>query len=141
MKLSDKKRIFSKLDEMMTYVKELQEMVPEKDDYIHNLISRRACEKTIEIAIESLIGLSAMIVSSERFGLPTSEENIFDTLVKHNAIPKQLGDKLKDLKGFRNILVHRYAHVNDEIVHHNLINFLDDFSDFKNAIELYAKDE
>ena len=139
MEEKDRRRIFSKLDEMMGYVGELQGMLPEKDEYLQDLISRRACEKTIEVAIESLVDVSAMIVSAEKLGLPTSEEGIFDILVLNKTIPKECGEKLKDLKGFRNVLVHRYAHVADDIVHYNLINHLDDFYEFKSVIESYLE--
>ena len=139
MEEKDRMRIFSKLDEMMGYVGELQGMLPERDEYLQDLISRRACEKTIEVAIESLVDVSAMIVSAEKFGLPTSEEGIFDILVLNKTIPKECGEKLKDLKGFRNVLVHRYAHVADDIVHYNLINHLDDFYEFKSVIESYLE--
>jgi len=139
MEEKDRMRIFSKLDEMMGYVGELQGMLPERDEYLQDLISRRACEKTIEVAIESLVDVSAMIVSAEKLGLPTSEEGIFDILVLNKTIPKECGEKLKDLKGFRNVLVHRYAHVADDIVHCNLINHLDDFYEFKSVIESYLE--
>ena len=135
----DRMRIFSKLDEMMGYVGELQGMLPERDEYLQDLISRRACEKTIEVAIESLVNVSAMIVSAEKLGLPTSEESIFDILVLNKIMPKECGEKLKDLKGFRNVLIHRYAHVADDMVHYNLINHLDDFYEFKSVIESYLK--
>ena len=133
----DRSRILSKLDEMIQYVKELRDMLPEEEEYQYNLIKRRASEKTIEVAIESLIDVSAMIVSSQKLGLPANEENIFDILIENGILSKKLGEILKDMKGFRNILIHRYAHIDDVIVHHNLNNFLDDFYEFKDAIESY----
>jgi uncharacterized protein YutE (UPF0331/DUF86 family) len=136
---SDRERIFLKLDEMVKYVEELKEMLPEEEEYFQNLVERRACEKTIEVAIESLIDVSAMIVSAERFGLPANEESIMDMLVEKNVLGKELGEKLKDMKGFRNILIHRYAHVDDQLVYRNLIDYLDDFYEFKEAIESYLE--
>jgi uncharacterized protein YutE (UPF0331/DUF86 family) len=136
---TDRERIFAKLDEMMRYVEELKEMLPEEEEYLQNLIKRRACEKTIEIAIESLIDVSAMMVSAERFGLPASEESILDILVERNILSQELGERLKDMKGFRNILIHRYAHVDDEIVYQNLTDYLDDFYKFGKAIEFYLE--
>lgn len=133
----DRSRILSKLDEMIQYVKELRDMLPEEEEYQHNLIKRRASEKTIEVAIESLIDVSAMIVSSKKLGLPANEENIFDILIENGILCKKLGEILKDMKGFRNILIYRYAHIDDVIVHHNLNTILDDFYEFKDAIESY----
>lgn len=137
MEKSDRARILSKLDEMIKYLEELRDMLPDKEEYLHDLIKRRACEKTVEVAIESLIDVSAMIVSAQKFGLPANEENIFDILVENGILSKELGEKLKDLKGFRNVLIHRYAHVDDEMVYHNVSNYLKDFYEFENAIESY----
>lgn len=137
MEKSDRVRILSKLDEMKKYVEELQSMLPDQEEYQQDLIKRRACEKTVEVAIESLIDVSAMIVSAQQFGLPENEENIFDMLIEKKVLSIKLGEKLKDMKGFRNILIHRYGHVDDEIVYHNLSSYTDDFYEFENAVELY----
>lgn len=139
MERSDRERIFAKLDEMTGYIEELKEMLPEEEEYFQNLIKRRACEKTIEVAIESLIDVSAMVVSAQRFGLPANEESIMDMLVEKKVLSKELGERLKDMKGFRNILIHRYAHVDDAIVYQNLTDYLDDFYKFREAIESYLE--
>ena len=80
-----------------------------------------------------------MIVSVQQFGLPENEENIFDMLIEKNVMSSKLGEKLKDMKGFRNILIHRYGHVDDNIVYHNLGRCMNDFYDFENAVKLYLK--
>jgi uncharacterized protein YutE (UPF0331/DUF86 family) len=135
----DKARIELKLEEMMKYIYELQEMMPSDEEYHTNLVRRRACEKTIEIAIDSLIDIASMIVASERFGLPIDEGNIIDLIAEHNVIDKELGEKIKDMKGFRNILVHRYGHVDDEIVYRILLTGLSDFYDFEKQVDRYLK--
>jgi len=138
---SDRVRILSKLDEMIKYVEELQSMLPDQVEYEHDLIKRRACEKTIEVAIDSLVDVLAMIVSAQQFGLPDNEENIFDMLIEKKVLNSKFGEKLKDMKGFRNILIHRYGHVDDEIVYHNLTSHINDFYEFENDIKLYLKNE
>ena len=95
--------------------------------------------KNSEVAIESLIDVSAMVISVYRLGLPANVDNIFDILVKANVLNKEIGERLKDLKGFRNILIHRYTHIDDEIVYYNLSNHLNDFTEFFNAITSYLK--
>src|SRR5659263_467824 len=121
---------------MIKYVEELQSMLPDQEEYQQDLIKRRACEKTIEVAIESLIDVSAMIVSAQQFGLPENEENIFDMLIEKKVLSSKFGEKLKDMKGFRNILIQRYGHVDDEIVFHNLSGCMDDLYEFETAVEL-----
>lgn len=141
MEKSDHVRILSKLDEMIKYIDELHSMLPEQEEYHQDLIKRRACEKTVEVAIESLIDVSAMIVSAQQFGLPENEENIFDMLIEKKVLGSKLGEKLKDMKGFRNILVHRYGHVDDEIVYHNLSSCMNDFYEFETAVKSYLKSQ
>ena len=86
-----------------------------------------------------MIDVSAMIVSAQMFGLPANEESIIDMLVEKNVLDKELGERLKDMKGFRNILIHRYTHVDDGLVYQNLTDYLDDFYGFRKAIESYLK--
>jgi len=124
---------------MIKYVEELQSMLPDQEEYQQDLIRRRACEKTIEVAIESLIDVCAMIVSAQQFGLPENEENIFDMLIEKKILSSKFGEKLKDMKGFRNILIHRYGHVDDEMVYHNLSGCMNDFYEFENYIILYLQ--
>ena len=135
----DRVRILSKLDEMLKYVEELKSMLPDQDEYQQDLIIRRACEKTIEVAIDSLIDVSAMIVSVQQFGLPENEENIFDMLIEKKVLSSKFGGKLKDMKGFRNILIHRYGHVDDEMVYHNISSCMNDFYKFEDDIKLYLQ--
>ncbi|MBC7081653.1 MAG: DUF86 domain-containing protein [Thermoplasmatales archaeon] len=64
----ERKRILNKLNEMINYIEELKLMLPSKEGYMNDLIKRRACEKTIEIAIEAMIDVGALIVSAEKLG-------------------------------------------------------------------------
>jgi uncharacterized protein YutE (UPF0331/DUF86 family) len=135
-----KKRILLKLDEMIRYVEELKKMLPNREEYFNDLIRRRACEKTIQIAIDALIDVASMVVSFENFGLPTNEGNIFDILAKKEILNLDFISTLKDMKGFRNIMIHRYAEVEDKIVYSHLKESLDDFYEFKKQIQTFLND-
>ena len=50
-----------------------------------------------------MIDVSAMIVSAQMFGLPANEESIIDMLVEKNVLDKELGERLKDMKGLKYI--------------------------------------
>jgi uncharacterized protein YutE (UPF0331/DUF86 family) len=47
-------------------------------------------------------------------------------------------EKLKTMRGFRNILVHRYAEVDDELVFDNLRN-INDFKEFRKEIGAFLR--
>ncbi|HDH41881.1 MAG TPA: DUF86 domain-containing protein [Candidatus Altiarchaeales archaeon] len=139
MREQDRNRILVKLDEMDRYLRELGEILPEEDEYHRDLIKRRACEKTIELAIESLMDVAALIVSSERFGLPSDEGSIIDLLVENRVITPDMGEKIKDMKGFRNILVHKYGRLDDRLVYRFLTEDIDDFTRFRDQVNRYLK--
>ncbi len=48
-------------------------------------------------------------------------------------------EKIKELKGFRNFLVHRYGTIDDEVAFKNIKNGLPDFKLFKEEILNYLR--
>lgn len=133
-----RKRILVKLDEMKQYVEELEMMIPRSfEEYEEDLIIKRACERTVEAAIGTVLKVSAMIISSEKMGLPQNEETIFDLLKKQQVIGSDLSSKLKKMKGFRNLLIHRYEHIKDDLVYEFINNQIDDFYEFEKTIKSY----
>jgi len=135
----ERRRILTKLNDMVRYIEELEMMLPSKEDYLLDLVKRRACEKTVEAAIETLVDVAAMIVSAEKLGLPADEESIFDLLSEKRILEEKLCKNAKRMKGFRNILIHRYAETDNELVYSNLKQHIDDFYDFEKQIKLFLK--
>ena len=138
MKLKDK--ILSKLDLMHQYLDELQDILPQDvEEYIQNMTQRRACEKTIELAIETVIDIASIIISEERLRVPQSEEDIFNLLEKKKILSKSLIQKVRQMKGFRNILVHKYGDVEDERAYAYLEHERNDFALFEKEIKQFLK--
>jgi uncharacterized protein YutE (UPF0331/DUF86 family) len=138
--ITPKERILVKLEEMEKYLQELAEMVPaDEEEYFSNLALRRACEKTIELAIESLLSAVSVLVSSQRLGMPQSENNLIELLEKNKVISASLSKKLIQIKSFRNILVHRYGIVDDSKVYAYLTGQIDDFALFAKEVRKFLK--
>ncbi|MGQ4914956.1 MAG: type VII toxin-antitoxin system HepT family RNase toxin [Candidatus Asgardarchaeia archaeon] len=136
----DKDRILGKLSELDTYLAELSEIIPHDfDEYKRSIAIRRACERLLQILIECVIDICNILVSNLKLGIPADEDDIFKKLVNANVISSELATVLKNMKGFRNILVHKYGTVNDELVFEFLKDNLEDFSTFKEAIIDYLK--
>jgi len=137
----ENERILLKLEEKKNYLAELGEMLPNKEEYIGDLVKRRACEKTIGLAIESLIDACSMVVSFCKLGIPSDEDNIFDILVKKNFIKESLGKQLKEIKGFRNILTHRYGDINDTLAYEFMSTDLMPFIRFEEVVKRYLSNK
>ena len=129
------KEIEHKLVEMEEYVEQVEQNIPaSEEDFITKSLEKHGIYKLIESAIESVIKICSMINSDLKLGIPSDEDNILDNLSKNKIISKKLNEKIKEMKGFRNILVHRYGEINDEEAFENIKNNLEDFENFKKEI-------
>ena len=135
----DKKRIITKIAELDSYLEELDKIKPDNfDNYICSIEKKRACERLFEISIETVLDICNIIISELKLGLPSNEEQVFDKLYQSKIISEKVLAKIKGMKGFRNILVHKYSEVKDELVFENVDN-LEDFDDFKEEILSFLK--
>jgi len=77
----DKERILSKLDELDSYLTEIEEIMPRNyEEYANSIEKKRACERLLHISIECVIDICTLIVKGLRLGLPSSEEDLFEKL-------------------------------------------------------------
>lgn len=138
--MNSHERILLKLDEMNRYLQELDHLLPEaEEEYTANLSIRRACEKTIELAIESVIDVMAMLVSHLKLGVPKDEDDIIAILEKKKVLSSKLSAKIRGMKGFRNILVHRYGEIDDGKAYFSLQEELGDFSLFEKEVKSFLQ--
>ncbi len=95
---------------------------------------KRACERILQLCIESVIDICALMVTGLRLGLPSEEGDLFEKLERSGIIHSSEKEALKRMKAFRNILVHEYGHIDDSIVYDAVRNKLNDFDAFKRRI-------
>ena len=80
-----------------------------------NELEKRGIFYSLQTSIESTIDLIAMLVKD--FGIPVKDDaaNISEIVKKRN-LDFELGEKLKRVNGLRNILVHRYNEIDEDII-------------------------
>lgn len=138
--LMDKERILSKLDELDSYLHDLREISPKSYRmYKASIEKKRACERLLHISVECVLDICSILASELKLGLPSTQEDLFRRLESSRAISKQMMRTLKKMRSFRNIIVHRYGIVDDELVYRILKDDLGDFSDFKEEILKFLK--
>ena len=80
-----------------------------------NKFEKRGILYSIQTSIESMIDLIAMLIKD--LGIPVkSDELNISTIVTERNLNAELGEKLKKANGMRNILVHRYNEVDEQII-------------------------
>jgi len=118
----------------------VQKHLPDSFDEFSNLeLVKDGIYKKLEFCIENVFDICAIINTDLELGIPESDENIVNNLMKNKVISDKLGEKLKSMGGFRNILVHRYGRINDELAFEIMNEQLQDFYDFIGEIENFIR--
>jgi uncharacterized protein YutE (UPF0331/DUF86 family) len=89
---------------------------------------------TLHIAIQAALDVAAHIVADNRLGEPQNNRELFELLARYGWISRELLGSLKEMVGFRNIVVHGYERLNAAIVEKILRDHLDDLLQFVSAI-------
>lgn len=131
----DRERVFAKLDELEGYLRELQDTVPTSlEEYLHKAEKGRACERLWQIAIESATDICGLLATGLRLGLPAEEDDPFEKPDRAGIPSASLKSQLRQMRCFRNLLVHQYGRVDDRIVHDASRARLPDSEEFRQAI-------
>lgn len=114
----------------------LESFFPENfEEYEINFEKKAACERYFEKIVESLIYLAHLVSKNERFNL-LEKNKVFDLLSEKQIITKNLSNKLKNAKGMRNIISHKYGDIDDKIVFETMKEeFISDSKEFINKIK------
>jgi len=99
-----------------------------------DLKEQRFVAYTVQIAIQSALDAASHIVSSERLGEPSTNRALFDLLAQGGWIPSGLVPALRDMSGFRDVVVHGYQEVDLDVLEDVLAHRLGDLSAFCTAI-------
>jgi uncharacterized protein YutE (UPF0331/DUF86 family) len=135
----DTERVLIKLDELATYLRELRQITPRSYEEYLGVEKKRACERLLQLAIESVIDVCHLLVSGLRLGLPAEEDDLFGKLTDAGIVSESMGDTLREMKGFRNILVHEYARVDDRLVYEAVQTRIGDFRSFAEEVRAFLR--
>ena len=131
--MTDSGIVAKKLAYIETCVRELRTLArPEAIQ--EDIREQRFVAYTLQTAIQAALDVAAHIVADERLGEPRTNRALFEILVRHGWIPESLSVPLRQMAGFRNVVVHGYEVVDMAIVEGILRNHLDDLLAFVDAV-------
>jgi uncharacterized protein YutE (UPF0331/DUF86 family) len=96
----------------------------------------RGVKYTFVTAIEACVDV-AHIRATEGWGPPTDNGDAVRLLGEHGVCTPALARSIRQAVGFRNVLVHEYIRVNDDIVIDRL-KALDDLQDFVSQVAAFV---
>ncbi|OHV20237.1 hypothetical protein BBK14_08320 [Parafrankia soli] len=99
----------------------------------------RGVKYTFVTAIEACVDVAQHICAARGWGPPADNGDAVRLLGDHGAMDPALARSLRKAVGFRNVLVHDYIDVNDEIVIARL-RALDDLDEFVREMVVYVSE-
>lgn len=130
--------IRTKIAEIQESLELIRNNLPESFDEFASLgLVKDGMYKRIEFCIQNVFDICAIINSDLKLGIPRSDDDILEILVRNGIVDKELKAKLKEMRGFRNIIVHRYAGIDDRLAFEFLSENLEDFDEFIEKITYF----
>lgn len=121
-----------KLDEYLRVLRQLQAVA--LDDYLDDDSIQTIVERKLQLAIQVCMDIGGYLIGQLGLAAPDEPENVFAVLGRADVISEPLAGRMVGMVRFRNILVHDYLDIDDEIVYVNLTEKLDDFDQFSREI-------
>jgi len=94
-------------------------------------------EREFERAIQDCIDIGARIIAKEGFEVADTYAEVFEILFKKGILDYELYDKMRELAGFRNVLVHIYRSIEHEEVLRHLKEDISKMREFAKKIAEY----
>jgi uncharacterized protein YutE (UPF0331/DUF86 family) len=127
------------LRNQVKYLKDERARLSAYNQYATDLRLRKAIERTLQVAVEACLDVARRIIALEGFRYPTDNRDAFRVLAEEQILPQALLNPLLEMAGFRNLIVHDYAKIDDAIVYGILMKRLGDFDAFADAIRVYLE--
>lgn len=121
------------LNKFETIEKCINRINEEYQNNLENLDDYRKMDMIVlnlQKACEAVLDLAVYIVSTRKLGLPQTKREAFILLEENNIIDSKMSKNMQGMVGFRNIAVHDYKEIDEEILKDVIENHLNDLLDF-----------
>ena len=134
----DREVIESKLRFLREYLNDLKDYESiSLRDYKTSKKDQRFVERTLHLACECCLDISAHIISRVGLREPSDNKDLFVILFENSIISESTHRAMMKMAKFRNIIVHDYARIEPEIVIGILKKDIEDFKLFAQQIIRY----
>lgn len=119
------------LAQLQVYLAQLRELQQHsRADLDNDWRIRATVDRTLQLAIEVVISVCDQLIAGLSLPLPDSGRDAVLAVARAGVISDDLGDRLAQAVGFRNILVHQYLSIDYDRVYDALQHDLSAFEQF-----------
>ncbi len=135
-----KQIIESKCEKIIDNLEYIEENLPDThEQFSKSRMLKDSIYKEIEFSIELILDICSIINMDLRLGVPDVEDNIFDNLEKNKIFSQKSINLIREMKKFRNILVHKYGEIEDSLAFVSIKGGIKDFEYILKEIEILLK--
>lgn len=120
------------IEEGISHLKEQQKMTYE--EYARDWRAQDVVEREFQKTIQACIDIGARLIALRSFRRADDYHEIFVILSQEGVIPYNFVEQMKEMVGFRNVLVHEYRRIRTEEVYRHLQESLSIFEKFTNHV-------
>ena len=102
--------------------------------YAEDPLIRDVPERNLQVAVEAMLDIGNHLISAYGWECPEEYQNVPKKLAKQGVLPEDFAQRLRKMAAFRNILVHEYLEIDDQLVYNILQTGLEDFELFARYI-------
>lgn len=126
-----------------SFLKELYELaVLDEDSFISQKRNTAACESFLRRTLEAIFDIGRHILAKTGYiDMATEYKSIAKGLIEIGMVDRKLGEKLVEMAGYRNRLVHMYNLVSDKELYQIIQSDLKDIEEFVSAIKRFIQKE
>ena len=128
--------ISGKLKNLDTVLSRLRSLGAVNEQQLEDWVLHSAIERSLQVAVEIVIDICHRLNSLSGRSPAASARDAVEGCVKLGVLNST--DTLSHMIGFRNLVVHRYEHVETQILIDIVNNHLDDFDDFRAKVLDYV---
>ena len=127
----DKELLSRKISRLRTYTESLMSAEDiDWEKYKSDLRAKAFVERYLHLAIEEVIDIANHLISFFKWREPTGYRDLFQILKEHGIMSEKDLPTFQNMASFRNMLVHRYETIDEELVFGLFKKRLDDFELF-----------
>ena len=135
-------KINKKLSKLKYYLKLLYTYKPDcKEKFLNDPMYEGALLHYLYLVSDGCITLAEMIIKLKSLNTPQSYYEAIDTLGENDIIPKEFAYNFAKIASFRNFLAHDYEKIDYLVICDEVLNKLDDISEYLQLIEDFLNDE
>lgn len=111
-----------------------------RDEVIADRNYQSMIRYALQTAIQCVIDIANHLLIGGDLEQPSASRSAILGLGRHDSLPRDFAQELAGMSGLRNVIVHRYMTVDDELIYQFLQKCVTDFETFSQYIVAYLQE-